>query len=117
MENEILYSTKFLQLKAYSRQNGSKWVYAHRPNAKDIAVIVPVVKKDDKDNRALVLDKMLKNLEIENSASFSTGRFYTFFVSAIGLSAAREKVEYICKEILSNPVVEKYEILSIEALK
>ena len=57
MENEILYSTKFLQLKAYSRQNGSKWVYAHRPNAKDIAVIVPVIKKDDKENIADEIDK------------------------------------------------------------
>lgn len=81
------------------------------------AKVIVTLKNEVKDNRALVLDKMLKNLEIENSASFSTGRFYTFFVSAIGLSAAREKVEYICKEILSNPVVEKYEILSIEALK
>lgn len=81
------------------------------------AKVIVTLKNEVKDNRALVLDKMLKNLVIENSASFSTGRFYTFFVSAIGLSAAREKVEYICKEILSNPVVEKYEILSIEALK
>ena len=81
------------------------------------AKVIVTLKNEVKDNRALVLDKMLKNLEIEDSASFSTGRFYTFFVSAIGLSAAREKVNYICREILSNPVVEKYEILSIEALK
>lgn len=47
MTNEILHNEKYLQLKAYVRENGTKWVYAHRPNAKDIAVIVPVVKKED----------------------------------------------------------------------
>lgn len=49
MSNEILYSTKFLQLKAFSRENGAKWVYAHRNNAKDIAVIVPIIKKNNKE--------------------------------------------------------------------
>ena len=47
MTCEILHSEKYLQLKACTRANGAKWVYAHRPNAKDIAVIVPVVKKED----------------------------------------------------------------------
>ena len=74
-------------------------------------------KNEVKDNCASALNKMLKTLEIEDNASFSTGRFYTFFVSAADLSNASEKTNYICKEILSNPVVEKYEILSIEALK
>ena len=81
------------------------------------AKVIVTLKNEVKDNRALVLDKMLKNLEIEDSASFSTGRFYTFFISAADLSNASEKINYICKEILSNPVVEKYEILSIEVLK
>ena len=81
------------------------------------AKVIVTLKNEVKDSRALVLDRMLKNLEIEESASFSTGRFYTFFVSAADLSNASEKINYICKEILSNPVVEKYEILSIEALK
>ena len=47
MTCEILHSEKYLQLKAFVRDSGAKWVYAHRPNAKDIAVIVPVVKKED----------------------------------------------------------------------
>ena len=74
-------------------------------------------KNEVKDNCASALNKMLKNLDIEENADFSTGRFYTFFVSAADLSNASEKINYICKEILSNPVVEKYEILSIEVLK
>ena len=47
MKNEILYSTKFLDLKVYTKEDGHKWVYAHRPNAKDVVVIIPVVKKED----------------------------------------------------------------------
>ena len=74
-------------------------------------------KNEVKDNCASALNKMLKNLNVEENADFSTGRFYIFFVSAADLSNASEKINYICKEILSNPVVEKYEILSIEALK
>ncbi len=47
MTNKVLHSEKYLQLKACMRENGTKWVYAHRPNAKDIAVVVPIVKKED----------------------------------------------------------------------
>ncbi len=57
MNNEILYSTKFLQLKAFERKNGAKWVYAHRGNAKDVVVIVPVVKKDDKEYILFLITK------------------------------------------------------------
>lgn len=69
MENEILYSTKFLQLKAYARQNGAKWVYAHRGNAKDVVVIVPIIKKD---NQEFILFLITKRPPIfsENKAQY-----------------------------------------------
>ncbi len=82
-----------------------------------IAKVVVTLKDDVKDNRALVLDKMLKNLKIENRADFLTGRFYTFCISAEDKNAAHKKICYVCSEILSNPVVEKYKINSIEVLK
>ena len=43
MENKVLYDTKYLQLKSTKSKSGSDWVYAHRPNAKDVVVIVPVI--------------------------------------------------------------------------
>lgn len=43
MENKILYDTKYLQLKKTKAKTGNDWVYAHRPNAKDVVVIVPVI--------------------------------------------------------------------------
>ena len=46
MENKILYDTKFLQLKSTKSKNGHDWVYAHRPNAKDVVVILPIFENE-----------------------------------------------------------------------
>lgn len=43
MNNTVLYDTKYLQLKSTKSKTGSDWVYAHRPNAKDVVIIVPVI--------------------------------------------------------------------------
>ncbi len=69
MQNQTLYSEKFLELKACIRQNGAKWVYAHRPNAKDIAVIVPVVKKGNEEFVLFLITKR-PPLISENRAKF-----------------------------------------------
>lgn len=55
--SEVLYSAKFLQLKSTKRENGSEWFYAHRPNAKDIAIIVPVIKKQDREEILFLITK------------------------------------------------------------
>ena len=43
--SKILYDTEYLQLKSTTTSLGKQWVYAHRPNAKDVVVIVPVINK------------------------------------------------------------------------
>jgi len=43
LNNTVLYDTKYLQLKSTKSKTGSDWVYAHRPNAKDVVIIVPVI--------------------------------------------------------------------------
>ena len=40
--SKVLYDTKFLQLKETVSQSGKPWYYAHRPNAEDVVVILPV---------------------------------------------------------------------------
>ena len=40
--NEILYHTKFLDLKKTISATGSPWYYAHRPNAENVVVILPI---------------------------------------------------------------------------
>lgn len=44
--NEVLCDTKYLQLKSTDSKSGSKWVYAHRPNASNVVVILPVCKDE-----------------------------------------------------------------------
>ena len=39
----LLYDTKYLQLKSTKSKSGNDWVYAHRPNAKDVVVILPLI--------------------------------------------------------------------------
>ena len=43
----ILYDTKYLQLKSTKSKTGKDWVYAHRPNAKDVVVILPLINNKD----------------------------------------------------------------------
>ena len=43
LNSNILYDTKYLQLKSTKSKSGKDWVYAHRPNAKDVVIIVPVI--------------------------------------------------------------------------
>ena len=43
VNSKILCDTKYLQLKCAKSKTGSDWVYAHRPNVKDVVVIVPVI--------------------------------------------------------------------------
>ena len=39
--SEILYHTKFLDLKSTPSKSGHQWVYAHRPNADNVVIIIP----------------------------------------------------------------------------
>lgn len=41
--SRILCKTPYLQLKQTTTLNGERWVYAHRPNVKDVVVVVPVI--------------------------------------------------------------------------
>lgn len=54
--NKILHSTKFLELKsAQNPKNTGEWFYVHRPNTKNIVVIIPVIKYRDKEDEILFL--------------------------------------------------------------
>lgn len=52
-----LFETKFLNLMAAKRDGKPDWVYAHRPNATDVAVIVPVLHKKEGDFTIFLLTK------------------------------------------------------------
>ena len=65
----ILYDTKYLQLKSTPSKSGKEWVYAHRPNAKDVVVILPVIN----NKKVLFLKEERPPLLAENIAKYCIG--------------------------------------------
>lgn len=66
--NKILYNTEYLQLKSTKTKSGNDWVYAHRPNAKDVVVILPVC-----EDEVLFLIEERPPLIAENRGRYSIG--------------------------------------------
>lgn len=63
----ILYDTKYLQLKSTKSKSGNDWVYAHRPNAKDVVVILPLINNE----QILFLKEERPPLQTEGIAKYS----------------------------------------------
>ena len=63
----ILYDTKYLQLKSTKSKTGKDWVYAHRPNAKDVVVILPIINNE----KILFLKEERPPLVAEGIAKYS----------------------------------------------
>lgn len=66
--NDILYHTKFLDLKTTKTKNGSNWYYAHRPNASDVVIILPMTKDE-----VLFLIEERPPMQAENLGKFTIG--------------------------------------------
>ena len=66
--NEVLYHTKFLDLKSTPSQSGKPWVYAHRPNASDVVVILTVA-----EDEVLFLIEERPPLQAENRGKYAIG--------------------------------------------
>lgn len=63
----ILYDTKYLQLKSTKSKSGKDWIYAHRPNASDVVVILPIINNE----KILFLKEERPPLVAENIAKYS----------------------------------------------
>lgn len=68
MMDTVLYDTKYLQLKSTPSKNGKPWVYAHRPNAKDVVVILPHT-----DDEVLFLIEERPPIQAENRGLYTIG--------------------------------------------
>ncbi len=69
---EILYDTKFLQLKSAKSPSGKDWVYAHRPNADNVVIIVPVISSGDGE-KILFIKELRPPLYAENRSRYNIG--------------------------------------------
>ena len=66
--SEILYHTKFLDLKSTPSKSGKPWVYAHRPNASDVVVILTVA-----EDEVLFLIEERPPLQAEKRGKYAIG--------------------------------------------
>lgn len=66
--SEILYHTKYLDLKSTKSKTGSDWVYAHRPNASDVVIILPTT-----DEEVLFLIEERPPIQAENRGQYTIG--------------------------------------------
>ena len=66
--SEILYHTKYLDLKSTKSKTGNDWVYAHRPNAANVVIILPVFKDE-----VLFLIEERPPIQAENKGQYTIG--------------------------------------------
>lgn len=66
--NETLYHTKYLDIKKTTTQNGDDWFYAHRPNASDVVIILPIY-----NNEVLFLIEKRPPIQAEAKGIYTIG--------------------------------------------
>ena len=65
---KTLYSTKYLELRSMPSKSGQPWVYAHRPNAKDIVIVLTVT-----NDEILFLIEERPPIQAENKGKYTIG--------------------------------------------
>lgn len=102
--NDILYHTKFLDLKTTPSKSGKPWVYAHRPNASDVVVILPAT-----ETEVLFIIEERPPIQAENRGKYTIG----LAAGLVGDEREGESIEEALKaELLEETglVAEKIEI-------
>lgn len=65
---KTLYSTKYLELKSTPSKSGNDWVYAHRPNATDVVIILTMT-----NNEVLFLIEERPPIQAEGRGKYTIG--------------------------------------------
>ena len=74
------------------------------------ADVVVTLKNGVRDPQGTAVDTVLKRTGLEENASVQVGKYFKLSVSGQDESEAKEKLNKICQDVLSNPILEKYEI-------
>ena len=61
------------------------------------------------DPQGKVVERSLKNLDINGASGVRVGKHVSFLLEADSTETAQEKVEAACKKLLANLIVEKYD--------
>ena len=74
------------------------------------ADIVVTLKNGVRDPQGSAIETVLKRTGMEKFPDVSVGKFFSVTVNGESEQDAKSKLQEICQEVLSNPVLEKYEI-------
>ncbi|HSA05845.1 MAG TPA: phosphoribosylformylglycinamidine synthase subunit PurS [Candidatus Gastranaerophilales bacterium] len=74
------------------------------------ADIIVTLKKGVRDPQGAAVDTVLKRTGIQEIAQVQTGKFFTLDVTGSDETNAKAKLDTICREVLSNPVLESYKV-------
>lgn len=80
------------------------------------ADVVVTLRNGVRDPQGSAIATILKRTNMETEPSVQVGKFFTLEIEGNTKSCAMEKLEHIAQEVLSNPILEKYEIIRFEAL-
>ena len=78
------------------------------------AEIKVTLKDGIKDPQGLAAETVLKRTGINETASIRAGKFFEIEIEAATKEEALKDLQPICEEVLSNPCLEKFEILKVE---
>ncbi len=74
------------------------------------ADIIVTLKNGVRDPQGAAVDMVLKRTGMEDSAGVHTGKFFSLSITGEDEASVKAKLNTICEEVLSNPVLETYKI-------
>jgi len=74
------------------------------------ADVVVTLKTGVRDPQGAAIDTVLKRTGLENDSEVHVGKFFTVNITGEDEQTAKQKLDKICEDVLSNPVLEKYEV-------
>lgn len=74
------------------------------------ADVIVTLKKGVRDPQGTAVDTVLRRTGLEQKAEVQVGKYFSLSVSGNNETDAKEKLDKICEDVLSNPVLERYEI-------
>ncbi|MFA6990393.1 MAG: phosphoribosylformylglycinamidine synthase subunit PurS [Candidatus Gastranaerophilaceae bacterium] len=78
------------------------------------AEVIVTLKNGVRDPQGSAVDLILHRTGMEEKAEVSVGKYFTLSVSADNEDEAKTKLDRICDEVLSNPILESYRIERFE---
>ncbi len=78
--------------------------------------IIVTLNNSVKDTQGAVVETILSRMNIDKSAKVTTGKYFTITIEADNIADAESKINLVCEEVFTDPVLETYKITRLEQL-